>query len=191
MGVRYGVFGEQRGSPEGQRAHLGSWLWWKKWKKEGKGRLRFWVRVQKNGWDFVSSCHWHTIIFKTLVFKRVMGKPRPLQSSISILPWCPVFALYLEAMASSFPCLGSQMVSPSFISCVLGQILFLVNILWIFKDAYGFLPACMSMYHVYAWCPVRTEEGAGSLETRVVDPCELPCDAGNHTQALCTSCHCS
>lgn len=47
----------------------------------------------------------------------------------------------------------------------------------------------MSVYHVSAWCPLRTEEGAGSLETRVVDPCELPCDAGNQT--LWTSSHCS
>lgn len=33
----------------------------------------------------------------------------------------------------------------------------------------------MSMYHVCAWCPWRSEKGVGSLRTVVTDGCETPC----------------
>lgn len=36
------------------------------------------------------------------------------------------------------------------------------------------LPACMSMHHVRAWCPQRSDEAIGSPGTGVTDGCELP-----------------
>lgn len=38
-----------------------------------------------------------------------------------------------------------------------------------------FLPACTSVYHVHAWCPQRSAEGAASPGTAAIDGCELPC----------------
>lgn len=37
------------------------------------------------------------------------------------------------------------------------------------------LPACMSMYHMYACCPQRPEQGLRSPGIGVGDSCELPC----------------
>lgn len=37
------------------------------------------------------------------------------------------------------------------------------------------LPACISVYHMHAWCPQRSEEGIRSPGTGVPDNCELPC----------------
>ena len=34
------------------------------------------------------------------------------------------------------------------------------------------LPACMYVYHMYAWCQWRPEEGIGSPGTGVLDGCE-------------------
>ena len=39
----------------------------------------------------------------------------------------------------------------------------------------GVLFACLSMYHVCAWCLWWPEEGIGSPGTGVTDSCELPC----------------
>jgi hypothetical protein len=39
----------------------------------------------------------------------------------------------------------------------------------------GVLPACMSVYHVHAWCPQWLEEGIGSPGTRITDDFELLC----------------
>jgi hypothetical protein len=33
----------------------------------------------------------------------------------------------------------------------------------------GALPACMSVHHMNAWCPKRSEEGDGSPRTRIKD----------------------
>lgn len=37
------------------------------------------------------------------------------------------------------------------------------------------LPACMSVYHMHAWCWQRPEEDIGSPWTGVTGRCELPC----------------
>jgi hypothetical protein len=36
------------------------------------------------------------------------------------------------------------------------------------------LSACAKVYHMYALCLQRVEEGIGSPRTRVIDGCELP-----------------
>ena len=38
----------------------------------------------------------------------------------------------------------------------------------------GILPACISVYHVGAWCPQKLEEGIKSLGIGVMDSCETP-----------------
>lgn len=40
---------------------------------------------------------------------------------------------------------------------------------------YECLPACMYMYHVCAWVPLRSEEGIGFSGTEVIGGCETPC----------------
>lgn len=39
---------------------------------------------------------------------------------------------------------------------------------------YGVLPSYMSVYHIYAWCMKRTEEGVEPSGTGIIDGCELP-----------------
>lgn len=36
------------------------------------------------------------------------------------------------------------------------------------------LPACISVYHMHAWCPQRSEEGIRSPGTEVMDGCGPP-----------------
>lgn len=56
--------------------------------------------------------------------------------------------------------------------CLKHRVLFL-NYFWRFIYFYflciGVLHACISMYHMYAWCPRRPEEGTRSLGTEVKD----------------------
>lgn len=47
----------------------------------------------------------------------------------------------------------------------------------------GTLPLCMSMHHVYAWCPWRLEEGFGSPENGVTDSGEHRVNAGNQPRS--------
>ena len=42
----------------------------------------------------------------------------------------------------------------------------------------------MEMYYMNSWCPQRTEEGIGCLQTGVVDSVSCPVDAGNQIGLL-------
>lgn len=42
-------------------------------------------------------------------------------------------------------------------------------------SVYVWVPTCVSMGHMCAWCPPGAEDGIGSLETRVTDVREPPC----------------
>lgn len=44
----------------------------------------------------------------------------------------------------------------------------------VFQTCVGALSACMSVYHLHAWCPWRSEEGVRVPGTGVAD-CEPPC----------------
>lgn len=49
---------------------------------------------------------------------------------------------------------------------------------------YGFLPSCMSVKHVHAWCSGRQDKGVGSLVTGVIDLVIHCVGAGNSTWVL-------
>ena len=38
------------------------------------------------------------------------------------------------------------------------------------------LPVCIYVYYMHGWCLRWQEEGAGSLGTRVIGSCGLPCE---------------
>lgn len=49
----------------------------------------------------------------------------------------------------------------------------------------GVLPVCMSVHHLYAWCPQSLEEGVGDSVTGVLDHCEHHISSGIRTCILC------
>lgn len=51
----------------------------------------------------------------------------------------------------------------------------------------GILPVCISMYHLFAGNPQRSEKRKRSPETGVTDNCEAPC--GRWNRILVTSKH--
>lgn len=55
----------------------------------------------------------------------------------------------------------------------------------------GVLFTCMSMHHVCAWCPHKSEEGVRSLCRNWNYDCDPTCGASNGTSVLCMSMHCS
>lgn len=50
-----------------------------------------------------------------------------------------------------------------------------IDSIFIILSIYEFLPTCMFMYHVHAWCPRRPEKHVGSLETGVTHNYEPSC----------------
>jgi hypothetical protein len=49
------------------------------------------------------------------------------------------------------------------------------NCLGMFKCVCMFLPVCMSVYHLHAWCPQKPGEGVRSSGSGGRDSCEQPC----------------
>lgn len=93
--------------------------------------------------------------------------------------YLPKFIFFILIINFSFLLLATNLFFPTFAFYFLNQ-----NLCYIYLCEY--LAACVSLYHVCAWCPWRPEEGVGSFGTVVV---VLSCSAraGSWTWILCKS----
>lgn len=59
-------------------------------------------------------------------------------------------------------------------------LMFTIGYTFLFYFMYmGIFPACMSMYHMCAWCPKRPADNIQFSETKIINGYESPSGTGN------------